>query len=348
MATLRPSPCLIAMRVYLLLLLSAPCGADTVTMHDGTFLRGQIIRIAEGVLEMQVPSLGSSVPHRLPLTAVESFHTEEAVIVSAGGVVQRGQAAAAAGRVNSTGGTESSPLNRSLELWRDPSLRPAETAGQRQWTAQIEADLSGRNGVLQGSGYSVGAVAKGVTPGDTVTLSTRLMRASAGAQTSVDDLHVTAAYETNPTARLFAYVRSDSGFDHARQIDFFSINAGGWGFRLHTDAQGKLDARLGFAHRYEKYGSPAAPSLATPSADLGLMLVRELGWAGLDVSLGIVPSLRDPEDYFLRHETSLHILRNAGPLSLRLGVANDFRSKPLPSQVKTETSYFLRTTYDWK
>ena len=41
-------------------------------------------------------------------------------------------------------------------------------------------------------------------------------------------------------------------------------------------------------------------------------------------------------------------LRNDGPLSLRVGVSNDFRSKPLPTQVKTDTAYFLRTTYVWK
>ena len=41
-------------------------------------------------------------------------------------------------------------------------------------------------------------------------------------------------------------------------------------------------------------------------------------------------------DFYVRHETSLNVLRSAGPLSLRVGVSNDYRSKPLPTQVKTE------------
>ena len=199
-----------------------------------------------------------------------------------------------------------------------------------------------------GSGFSAGFSSKGVTKADTVIAGVRLVRAESGNQTSADDLHVTASYETNPTDIVFWYARSDSGFDNARLIDFFSVNAAGLGLRLHTDAKGKLDARVGLAHRFEQYASATEASLSAPSADIGLLFNRELGWAAWDTALSFVPSLQSTGDFFVRHESSLNILRNAGPLSLRLGVANDFRSKPLPTQVKTDTSYFLRTTYVWK
>jgi len=88
--------------------------------------------------------------------------------------------------------------------------------------------------------------------------------------------------------------------------------------------------------------------LAAPSADIGLIFSRELGWAAWDTSLNFVPSFLTTGDFYVRHETSLNVLRNEGPLSLRVGVSNDYRSKPLPTQVKTDTAYFLRTTYVWK
>jgi hypothetical protein len=336
------------MRFLSLLLLPASCLADTVTMKDGTYLKGRIERIASGVLEMRVPALGEANVQRLQLAQVESFVTDDAVLVSSGGVVARGAAHAAGGRVASQGGAETSPLDASLELWRDPALRPAETAGQRQWTMQADVDVSGRNGVVMGSGFSSGFSAKGVAKANTVTAGVRLVRAKSGNQTSADDLHVTASYETNPTDVVFWYVRSDSGYDNARLIDFFSVNAAGWGFRLYADAKGKLDARLGLAHRYEQYASETQATLAAPSADIGLLFTRELGWAAWDTSLNFVPSFQTTGDFYVRHETSFNVLRNAGPLSLRVGVSNDFRSKPLPTQVKTDTSYFLRTTYVWK
>ena len=336
------------MRALLLLLLTSACLADTVTMKDGTFLKGRVERIASGVLEMRVPVLGEANVQRLQLAQVESFVVDDAVLVSSGGVVARGSASAAGGRVASKGGAETSPMDASLELWRDPSLRPAETAGQRQWTMQADADVTGRNGVVMGSGFSAGFSAKGVTKASTVTAGVRLVRAESGSQTSADDLHVTGSYETNPTDIVFWYVRSDTGYDNARLIDFFSVNAAGWGFRLHQDAKGKLDARLGLAHRCERYASPTQANGAAPSADIGLLFTRELGWAAWDTSLNFVPSFQQAGDFYVRHETSLNVLRNAGPMSLRVGVANDFRSKPLPTQVKTDTSYFLRTTYVWK
>lgn len=331
-----------------MLLVSAACWADTVTMKDGTFLKGRIERIADGVLEMRVPSLGLAHVQRLSLEWVESFNTDEAVLVSSGGVVSRGAAQAAGGRVASAGGVETSPLNTQLELWRDASLRPAETAGQRQWTMQADMDVSGRSGVVVGSGFSAGFSAKGITKADTISTGVRLVRAIAGNQISADDLHITASYETNPTDVVFWYVRSDSGFDNARLIDFFSVNATGWGFRLFADAKGKLDARLGLAHRLEFYATPGQGALAAPSVDMGLLFSRELGWAAWDTTLNFVPSIQTSGDFYVRHETSLNVLRSAGPLSLRVGLANDFRSKPLPSQVKADTSYFLRTTYVWK
>ena len=336
------------MRALLLLLLTASCLADTVTMKDGTFLKGRIERIASGVLEMRVPSLGEANVQRLQLALVESFVTDDAVLVSSGGVVSRGPANAAGGRVASQGGVETSPLDVALELWRDPSLRPAEIAADRQWTTQADVDVSGRNGVVTGSGFSAGFSAKGVTKANTVIAGVRLLRAESGNLASADDLHATVSYETNPTDVVFWYARSDTGYDNARLIDFFSVNAAGWGFRLHTDGKGKLDARLGLAHRFERYASPSQSSLAAPSADIGLVFSRELGWAVWDTSLNFVPSFLTTGDFYVRHETSLNLLRNAGPLSLRVGVSNDYRSKPLPTQVKTDTSYFLRTTYVWK
>jgi len=336
------------MRALYLLLLTVTCLADSVTTKDGTFLKGHIERIADGVLEMRVPVLGESNLQRLKLAQVESFVTDDAVLMSSGGVVSRGPANAAGGRVASKGGAETSPLDATLELWRDPSLRPAETAGNRQWTTQADVEVSGRNGVVMGSGFSAGFSAKGVTKANTVTAGVRLVRAESGNQTSADDLHATASYETNPTDVVFWYVRSDTGYDNARSIDFFSVNAAGWGFRLLTDAKGKLDARVGLAHRYEKYAISTQGSLAAPSADIGLQFTRELGWAAWDSSLSYVPSFQVAGDFYVRHETSFNILRNAGPLSLRVGVSNDYRSKPLSTQVKTDTSYFLRTTYVWK
>ena len=100
--------------------------------------------------------------------------------------------------------------------------------------------------------------------------------------------------------------------------------------------------------RIEIFDDTLEPNRAAPSGDFGLIFTRELGWAAWDTSLNFVPSFQVTGDYYVRHESSLNLLRSSGPLSLRVGLANNFRSKPLPMQVKTDTAYFLRTTYVWK
>lgn len=336
------------MRTFFILLLPLACLADTVTMKDGTFLKGRIERIVDGTMEFRAPSLGAANVLKLDLAQVESFVTDEPVRVSAGGAVSDGRASASGGRVITKGGLETNALDRGVELWREPSQRPSEVGEKRGWVTQADADLSGRRGVVAGSGFSTGFSAKGVTKADTIIGGVRFMRAEAQDRISADDLHATLSYETNPTNIVFWYVRTDTGFDNARQIDFFSVNAGGLGFRLFTDAKGKLDARAGLAHRFEVFADTSQPDRSAPSGDFGLIFSRELGWAAWDSTLNFVPSFQTNGDYYIRHESSLNILRNSGPLSLRVGVANDFRSKPLPTQAKTDTAYFLRTTYVWK
>jgi hypothetical protein len=338
------------MRLVWLSLLPSCLWADTLTFKDGSFLRGQIERIADGVVEMSVPTLKSLAPvQRFPLKDVESFITDDPVALSgAGGAVVRGVAAGTAGRATSSGGPETFELNNNFELWREPQSRPLETKEVRKWTMEADIDLSGRSGSISGSGYSAGFKAKAVTADDTFTGSIRAVYAISGDQTSADDLHLNLIYETNPKKEVFWYARTDTGYDYVRYIDFFSINAAGLGQRLYTDARGKLDFHYGLAHRYEEYTLAGRSPLSAPSADTGIIFTHEFTWATFEMVVNYVPSLLNLGDYYIHHESTLNVLRNSGPLSLKLGITNDLRSNPLANQAALETTYFLRAAYVWK
>lgn len=64
------------------LVLAAAASADTLTLLDGSFLRGRIERVADGQLELRVQGWGGSEPLRIPLARIESFRTDEAVRLS--------------------------------------------------------------------------------------------------------------------------------------------------------------------------------------------------------------------------------------------------------------------------
>lgn len=338
------------MRLVWLSFLPSCLLADTLTFKDGSFLHGQIERVADGVVEMSVPTLKALAPlQHFSLKDVESFLTDDPVALSgAGGAVVRGVASANAGRATSSGGPESFELNNTFELWREPQSRPLETKEVRKWTMEADVDLVGRSGAVSGSSYSAGFKAKGVTVDDTFTGSIRGVYAVSGNQTSADDLHLNLVYETNPKKEVFWYARTDTGYDYVRYIDFFSVNAAGLGQRLYTDARSKLDFHYGLAHRYEEYTLVGHSPLSAPSADTGIVFNHEFTWATLESVVNYVPSLLNLGDYYIHHETTLHVLKNSGPLSLKLGISNDLRSNPVGNQAALETTYFLRATYVWK
>lgn len=220
--------------------------------------------------------------------------------------------------------------------------------GSRTWTGQADLDLSGRSGSSSTSGLSVGFQFLGTNEASDFKGSFRLVRQSDREQVSADNFHAKLSYETKPVESSFGYVRTDTGYDRAQHIDFLSVNALGLGVRLLTTEKGKLDGLLGFAHRTERYSDMGNTNISAPSADLGIIYHEDFGWTGLDISVSLVPALKNLSDYIVHQETTLSLLRNAGPFSLKVGIANDYRSKPQVNQVSTDTAYFVRLAYDWK
>lgn len=220
--------------------------------------------------------------------------------------------------------------------------------GLRAWTGQADLDLSGRSGSSSTSGLSVGFQFVGTNEASDFKGSFRLVRQSDRGQVSADNFHAKLSYETKPVESSFGYVRTDTGYDRAQHIDFLSVNAVGLGVRLLTTEKGKLDGLIGFAHRTERYSDIGNTDISAPSADLGVIYQEDFGWTGLDISLSLVPALKNLSDYIVHQETTLSLLRNAGPFSLKVGIANDYRSKPQVNQVSTDTAYFIRLAYVWK
>jgi hypothetical protein len=305
------------MRPFSLLFLglAAAASADTLTLLDGTFLRGRIERVADGQLELRVQGWGGSEPLRIPLARIESFRTDEAVRLSGRrGAVLDGVAWAVGGRVASSGGAETFAQDATVELWREPGARPAEGR------PDTPLDDAGRP-------RSVGSFRRGPRqrfqrrlPGEGHHRRGHLGRAASAWSAPSPGTRLRLTTSTSPWAMKRTRPSSSTGtrgpytgYDNARQVDFLPVNAAGLGLRLFTDARGKLDTRIGLAHRYENYSLAGQPSLATPSMDLGLLFEREFGWAKMQSTLSLVPSFASTQNFYVRHESALNIFRGDGP-----------------------------------
>lgn len=215
------------------------------------------------------------------------------------------------------------------------------------WAYELDLDLSGRSGSASGSGLNLGAKAAWVSDISKIELAARLNRLTSGGQTSADDLHLTASSERKLTTEVFWYARGDVGYDNARDLDFLSVAALGYGRRLHEDARGSLSIKLGLGHRQEE-SALAGPDVSSLAGDLGLDFDRDLGWSRLRIALSLVPALEDLGDVYARNEASLEFFGKEGPLSLRVGLLQDYRSRSSGALSRLESAYYLRVVYKWK
>lgn len=230
----------------------------------------------------------------------------------------------------------------------DQALPKPTEKTSRTWTKQADLDLSGRSGSSTNSGLSLGFQFLAANQRSDFKGSFRLVRQSDRGEVSADNFHAKLSYETKPVRSSFGYLRTDTGYDRAQHIDFLSVNAAGLGLRLLTTEKGKLDGLLGLAHRTERYSDLGNTNISAPSVDLGVIYHEDFGWTGLDISVSLVPALENLSDYIVHQETTLSLLRTSGPISLKVGLSNDYRSKPQVNQVSTDTAYFIRLAYGWK
>lgn len=228
------------------------------------------------------------------------------------------------------------------------AAEPATPSAPKGWDYEADLDLSGRSGSASGSGLSGGAKAGYEDGAEKLAFSVRLNRLTSDGQTSADDLHVVASSERTLSESVFWYVRGDVGYDNARSLDFVSVAAGGYGRRLMQDARGSLSARVGLGHRHEESALVVGTDVNAFAGDLGLTFDRDLDWARLKIELSLVPALEDLSDIYARNEVSLEFLGKDSPLTLRLGLLQDYRSRETANLGRLDSTYFLRVVYKWK
>lgn len=320
--------------------------ADTVTLADGTFLRGEVERICDGMVDFRPSSAGDAVLH-LPLAKVDTLAIDDPVMLAQGDVSLRGIASISAGRALSSGGSRNFVLDDTLELWR-LSATSAGISPMHGWRYEVDLDLSGRSGPVDGAGLSAGGRACYLDDETKLDLGLRLRQTRSDGQDTADDLHLSGARERTLSEAVFWYVRADVGYDHVRSLDFLSVAALGYGRKLQADAKGALSARLGLGHRHEASSLVAGKDVNSLAGDLGLTFERDLGWGRLRIALSFLPNLDDFGSFYARNESSLEFLHKDGPVSLRVGLIQEYRSDQADYLSHLDNLYFLKAVYKWK
>ena len=331
---------------------AAHLAADVVETKSGAKLIGKITKIADGTVTLATDYAGEIA---IKQSEVTSLATDDAVAVRlASGTRIDGRVSTAAGTMQVAGkdGTVSTAIDQVAASWAAGAEDPQIVAARRHWTIQTSADIVGRQGNTKSTGIGAGFVASLVSPQDALKFygahDYATTTTAAGVKTkNADATKGGVDYQSFFSENFGWFVRSELGKDSVAGIKLRSTTDAGASFRLiKSDAQ-SLVGRLGAGYRFESY--PVGPNNQGAVASTGLHYSYTLNkYASLVTDLQYLPALKDVADYRFIHDSAIELPLAADFWKLRLGVVNDYNSRPPGGRENLDTTYYTRLLLRWK
>ena len=339
--SLRP---LVVLLVSALLAITRPAFADTVTLKDGSVIRGKNLHIANDAVTITTGFAGDLT---IKQNLVASFETDEPVYVktkTAPAVLGKVEPKDSSLIIVSSSGNRPATVDNIKSSWpagaKDPELA--------HWFLELSTDISGKSGNSTGFAGDGGIVAVRKTPTDALKLYGSADHTVANGQTSADTDKGGIEYNAFFSPVFSWFASTELMQDKVQEIRLRASALGGVGWNAIRSPREDLQFRTGFSYRYETYDTePPTPSFS--SAGGNLALVHRLNfapWFVMHNSLGYMPSFKDTGNYIIDHDSNLTMpLATLKPWSLRIGVTNEFTSKPVDGNKRLDTTYYLRFVY---
>lgn len=328
------------------LLLCVRMDADTIDTRSGARLVGKITRIDAGEITIDTDFAGSV---KVKQAEVTTFSTDHPVAVRlASGTRFDGQITGApTGALQLTGpdGTVTTTVGNVAASWAAGAVDPLV---DRHWVYEASIDISGKTGNSEQLGTAGEARAVLKTMQDTLQFYTSYNRQVTDQQKSADQLRIGTDYQNNFSGRQSWYVRDEGGFDRVKDINVYNIAAAGFGHDFIKTPKRTLTGRAGLSFRYEDYKNPANSDVKSLGLDIAINNEMEFGDSRLVNRIAYVPSFEDFSNFRLTHESYYQIPLASPAWKLRIGVSNDYNSKPGPGVSKLDTSYFTRLVLNWE
>jgi hypothetical protein len=331
-------------------LLTATLPADVVGTRNGSRLTGKITRIDGTHVVLNTDFAGEI---KIKQGEVGSITTDEPLNVRlAGGAVLEGTLGApgAPGAVHVAGraGGVSTTVDQLAMTWAPGAIDPAVAALQRKWAYEAAADLTGKTGNGEQFGMAAHFRATLASAFDTLQFHTSYERQVTDHEKSADQFKAGVDYQNSFAGRYSWYVRDEGGFDRVKDIDLYNVAAAGAGYDILKTKADTLTGRLGLSYRHENYGDSLTAALDSVGLDLGLNNRLALKTWAMTSRVSYVPSFDDFANYRFFHESYIELPLKAGWWKIRIGVSNDYNSKPTAGHEKLDTTYFTRLVLNWK
>ncbi|OAM89849.1 hypothetical protein AW736_11050 [Termitidicoccus mucosus] len=330
--------------------LTAILSADVIGTKNGSKLSGKVVSIDGTHVVLDTDFAGEI---KIKQSEVESITTDGPLNVRlASGTVLEGAigASAAPGDVHIAGkdGGVNTTVDKLAMTWTPGAIDPAVAALQRKWAYEAAADITGKTGNSEQLGMALQFRATLASSFDTLQFYTAYERQVTDHEKSSDQFKAGLDYQNNFAGRYSWYVRDEGGFDRVKDIDLYNVAAAGVGYDILKTKVDTLTGRVGLAYRYENYGDPLAEDLDSVGLDIGLNNQLTMNNWSMTNRISYVPAFDDFANYRFYHESYIELPLKIGWWKLRIGVSNDYNSKPPAGYEKLDTTYFTRLVLNWK
>jgi len=322
--------------------------ADTVDTKNGAHLVGKIIRIDGGIVYLHTDYAGDLA---IKQSEVTSLATDQPVAVRlVSGTRLEGKVTPDNGKLQIAGhdGTLTTEIQNIDAAWEAGEEDPAIVALRRHWTYKAAVDVNGETGNHHQLGTAGSFRADLKTAQDELQFYSEYNRQVTDGQKSADQLKVGSDYAAHISERGSWYVRDEGGFDRVMDVIFYDIAAGGFGYDFIQQPKHLLTGRAGLSYRYDEYKNPATPRVNSLGADFELDHEWTFGVSRLVNKLAYVPAFQNLNNFIVTHESYYEIPLADPAWKLRLGVSNDYNSRPGAGIKRLDTTYFTRLLVDLK
>jgi hypothetical protein len=342
----------IARRVLWALLatsLSLTARADVVETRNGARLVGTVTGMDGTVVTLNTDYAGTLAIKQSEVVSVTT-ETPQFYRLSGGTVMQGTLQTNSAGQLLIAGqdGTITTQVANVAASWGPTGEDPAVATLRRKWRYEAGVDISGKDGNSQQLGTALSGRATLKTPQDTLEFYTAYNRQKSDGVKSADQFRLGVDYQNNFAGRTSWYMRDEGGFDRIKDIDLYNVAAVGLGYDAIKKLNQTLTLRAGLSYRYEGYGDPLAEDVSSAGLDFGLKHDLTLPNSRLSNSLTYTPAFDDFGNFRIIHDSGYEMPIAASQWRLRIGLANDYTSRPPVGREKMDTTYYTRLILNWE
>jgi hypothetical protein len=342
-------PSRIILVLSLALAFCARSSADVIETKNGARIVGKVSKIDAGTVFVDTDYAGAL---KIKQSEVASIATDAPITVRLDdGTRMEGRVSGGANggvQVVGTSATINTTVDKVAASWPVGKTDPQLAALERHWVYEASADITGKTGNKEHVGSSAALRATLKTPTDTLLFYSAYDRQVTDREKTADEFKAGIDYQNNFAGRLSWYVRDEGGFDRVKDIQLYNVAGAGFGYDFLKEPKHLLTGRAGLSFRYEDYKNPATTDVNSAGLDFGLNHEWTFGDSKLVNRLSYVPSFDDFSNYRFNHESFYEIPLANPAWKLRLGVSNDYNSKPGAGVEKLDTSYFTRFVLNWQ